>query len=367
MKNKEIITLIIGIILFILGFFYFRYTNKVEKNRFNDIICSGELKVILLPDSINYFLYNSEIKGYQFEILSKFAEHLKVDLLIINDTLSLLSEDYDIFVKNNDWLIENCKTLRHAINDWYKNFKNTKEYKIIKEKYLKDFSNNFNTGSDFFSVGEGQISIFDNDLKQYGQDFDWRFLSALIFEESRFNPQAQNTSTGAFGIMQVLPLNYSMFSHDTIYDLASVYYVDTCFLIDTVNFIDTCFTKDSIFDYILTYKLETQINAGVRVLARVNEILPPEITNCILRKKLVLCAYNIGYTHVVDALNLSKKYCQSNCNTWNNFSYYLENLANPDYYSDTIVKYGQFKGKFGVDFANKVYYRYLNYKNLVKK
>src|SRR5207302_1830227 len=51
------------------------------------------------------------------------------------------------------------------------------------------------------------ISRFDRLIVHHAKahGFDWRLIAALIFEESRFNPNSRS-SKGAVGLMQVRPI-----------------------------------------------------------------------------------------------------------------------------------------------------------------
>ncbi|KNZ70366.1 peptidase M23 [Thermincola ferriacetica] len=52
--------------------------------------------------------------------------------------------------------------------------------------------------------------------KQYG--IPWWFLAAVSFKESGFNPQAENESSGAYGLMQLLPENWARVSRTLGFD-----------------------------------------------------------------------------------------------------------------------------------------------------
>lgn len=51
------------------------------------------------------------------------------------------------------------------------------------------------------------ISSYDEIIKDVAEesDYDWRFLSAIAYAESRFQPQARSHA-GALGLMQIMPL-----------------------------------------------------------------------------------------------------------------------------------------------------------------
>ena len=89
--------------------------------------------------------------------------------------------------------------LDSAINAWYAD--------ISKSKYLKYTSNKYLSRSNYFDlvVSEGYISPYDSIFRLNADvlGWDWRFLAAMAFNESRFNPNTVSAN-GAIGIMQLI-------------------------------------------------------------------------------------------------------------------------------------------------------------------
>ncbi|MDR2835900.1 MAG: transglycosylase SLT domain-containing protein, partial [Bacteroidales bacterium] len=228
------------------------------------------------------------------------------------------------------WIVDSkSEILLDSINSWYKNYQQTKQYKN-KNDYLTQYFQKINLRNNYFSQFGKNISQFDEIIKKHCQNWDWRFISALIYEESRFNPNAKNKTSGAFGLMQLLPYNYDLYAFDTSLNVAS------------------------------------QIKAGIGLLNTINQQLKTEIPDSLSRIKLSLAAYNIGLSHIEDAIRLSEKFSTTDTYSWNTLSYFLENLSNPDYYNDSVVLRGKCNAVVGVVFANRIYNRYLNYKNLIE-
>lgn len=113
------------------------------------------------------------------------------------------------------------------------------------------------------------LSPYDDTVKAYAEryDFDWRLIVALMYQESKFNPEARSFA-GAEGLMQLLP--------QTAEELGLVDLEDP----------------------------ETAIHAGIKYLAwlrdRFEESLP--VTD---RMWFTLAAYNAGAGHVRDARRLA--------------------------------------------------------------
>jgi membrane-bound lytic murein transglycosylase MltF len=69
------------------------------------------------------------------------------------------------------------------------------------------------------SNGLEQLAEYRSLLQRYGEQygFDWRLLAALVFQESRFDPDAKS-GQGAVGLMQVLPSTGKEVGFDNIRD-----------------------------------------------------------------------------------------------------------------------------------------------------
>ncbi|MDR2009026.1 MAG: transglycosylase SLT domain-containing protein [Bacteroidales bacterium] len=234
------------------------------------------------------------------------------------------------FRQNVCWVVrKNSTDLRDTLDSWLTNFKKTKKYSDLERKYITNNRILLNINSEYYSGNEGKISKYDELLKKYSAKlgWDWRLLSSLVFEESRFDPKAESWA-GALGLMQLMPFTYESFSNDT------------------------------------TWQIESQISAGVKYIEYLYNLLPEEANDSVSRTKMVLAGYNIGFGHVEDAINLARKY-NKNPGSWEDISYFLTNLSKQKYYSDTVVKFGYFPGIYAVDFANSIYNRFLHYKNVI--
>jgi membrane-bound lytic murein transglycosylase F len=69
------------------------------------------------------------------------------------------------------------------------------------------------------------------------------------------------------------------------------------------------------------------------------------VSDPVERRKFTLAAYNAGIAHIYDAIALAEKYGK-NPQVWDgNVAEALLMKANPEYYNDTICRYGYFRGK----------------------
>jgi soluble lytic murein transglycosylase-like protein len=122
------------------------------------------------------------------------------------------------------------------------------------------------------------ISAYDRLIWKYAEaaGIDWRLVSALIYEESRFQPHVVSTA-GAYGLMQVRPI--------AALDVGETEFRDP----------------------------ESNIRTGVRYLQRLDEMFAAAHGR--ERLALVLAAYNMGPSHVRDAQSLARHF-QLDPNVW---------------------------------------------------
>lgn len=121
-------------------------------------------------------------------------------------------------------------------------------------------------------------SPYDPLIWRYAESagIDWRLVSALIYEESRFQPHVVSTA-GAYGLMQVR-------------EIAALDVGETEF-----------------------HDPESNIRTGVRYLQRLDEMFAEAHGRD--RLALVLAAYNMGPNHVRDAQSLAR-YFHLDPNVW---------------------------------------------------
>ncbi len=56
---------------------------EVTNNDFEEILTSGELRVLTLSGSTSYFIYKGEERGYEYEMIKRFADKHKLDIKVI--------------------------------------------------------------------------------------------------------------------------------------------------------------------------------------------------------------------------------------------------------------------------------------------
>jgi membrane-bound lytic murein transglycosylase F len=186
--------------------------------------------------------------------------------------------------------------------------------------------------SDYFSLASGKISAYDQAIKKYSDQigWDWRLLAAMIYQESRFDPNAQSWA-GAFGLMQLMPNTAKRFGVE----------------------------RNSPPDQ--------HIRAGAEFIQWLNDRFKDKIPDEQERIKFILASYNIGYGHIFDAMNLAEKYGKDPKIWDKNVDEFLMMKSNPKYYMDPVVKYGYCRGIETYNFVSEVLERFTDYKNIINE
>jgi len=263
-----------------------------------------------------------------------------IDYTISDEHIALVNQKYypDIdtktpvsFPQNIAWAVRKGATgLLDTINYWLNDFKKTRTSAYLYNKYFRNSRGVNYARSEYHSVSGGKISPYDKLIKQYSEliEWDWRLLASLIYQESRFYPDARSW-VGAFGLMQLMPHTAEKYGVDSL------------------------------------SPPEDQIKAGVKFIKLLDKQFLNKIEDKDERTKFVLASYNAGIAHVYDARRLAVKY-DKDPNLWNeNVDYYLLNKSKPEYYQDSVVKYGYCRGSETYNFVYDILERYHHYQNVI--
>jgi membrane-bound lytic murein transglycosylase F len=173
------------------------------------------------------------------------------------------------------------------------------------------------------------ISRFDPIMREVGEEegFDWRFMSAIAYSESRFIEDLES-SQGAMGIMQIRPVVARHFNVP----------------VESIN--DT----------------ETNVRLAGMLLSELDSMLRiPASTPTEDRLSIILASYNAGIGHVLDARRLARSE-GADPNSWETVRYYLDLKADPAYYELDIVQSGRFTGsRQTTGYVNEVMRKYNQY------
>jgi membrane-bound lytic murein transglycosylase F len=169
-----------------------------------------------------------------------------------------------------------------------------------------------------------KISLYDSIVQQYAKKYnlDWLFVSAIIYQESRFNKDAIGKG-GSFGLMQMMPITYDAFG------------------------IDTSATE------------EEQIRAGVEYLSKLAKRFK-YVKNEKEILKFIAASYNAGIAHIEDAQRLAEKY-ESDPFWWEDVAFFLISKDEPEYINDSLVKIKRAANRYTVKYVENVMRKYEEY------
>jgi membrane-bound lytic murein transglycosylase F len=287
-----------------------------------------------IGDSINIV----EIEEDDEKLIEKVAKG-EIDFTVCDEQIAQVNEGYydnlDIatpvsFSQNLAWAVpKGATSLKQSIDEWMVDFKDTRKYAMIYRKYFRNKRSAEIIESDYFASTSGKLSPYDALIKEYSEEigWDWRLLASLMYQESRFNPQAKSWA-GAYGLMQLMPTTGHRFGVDA------------------------------------NSPPRMQIRAGIMYIQWLDERFI-DIKDHAERVKFILAAYNIGLGHIIDARALAEKN-NKNVDVWDdNVAEFLLSKADPKFYTDPVVKYGYCRGTETYQYVADVIERYGHYKNLV--
>jgi len=238
------------------------------------------------------------------------------------------------FEQNLAWAVRKSgsQQLLQELNNWIDSFRNTRRYALLYAKYFKNSRSKQIVKSDYFSLGSGNISRWDEYFKQYSDsiDWDWRLLASLVLQESRFDPEVKSWA-GAYGLMQLMPSTGQQFGID-IYSSP-----------------------------------ENNIRAGIKYIQWLQDLFEDKVDDEQERIKFILASYNVGPGHVLDARQLARKNGRDP-EVWDNsVAYYLLRKSDPEYYHDPVVEHGFCRGEEPYNYVIEVLDRYEHYKNFLEE
>ncbi|WP_158614426.1 MltF family protein [Ancylomarina euxina] len=293
-----------------------------------------------LSKEIGRSIHIEKLERIEVEELIEQVSRGEIDYTIADQNVAIVNKNYypniDIdteisFPQDMAWALrKGSDELTKAINTWLENFKGTARYNQIYSKYFLSSRILNRHNSEYFTLKSGKISEYDDLIKKNSKliDWDWRLLSALISQESHFDPNAKSW-VGAFGLMQLMP--------------------ETAFRYDV--------DEDS--------KPEENLKAGTKHLMYLSRRLDKILIDKTDKLKFLLGSYNVGLGHILDARRLAKKNGQ-NPDLWQgSVDYYLLNKSKPEFYKDPVVKYGYCRGKEPYNYVKNILLVYEHYQNTV--
>jgi len=298
-----------------------------------------ELQDLRKRYNLQFFIASANPLTEPEELIAKVARR-EIPATVVDDNLALAALTYLTGARIGPWIgtrqpvawavRENSPELKAALNNFLKQHfwvtpegqRRSRTYGILYERYYRDERQirGFQTEEDRVDKS-GRISIFDDLIQAEATKagLDWRMVAALIYQESRFDPEAVS-SAGAIGLMQVLP------------QFAGEY-------------------ADNLFDP------TTNIRAGVRLLKQTYQAYA--YLDSLERWRFTLATYHAGYGHVADARRLAIDIGR-NPNRWDSsVEIALPRLMEQRYFSET--RHGFYRGAETVAYVKAILHRFRMY------
>ncbi len=281
-----------------------------------------------------------EIADYEVEQLIGLVAEGEIPYTICDENMAQVNlnfyDNIDVgtavsYAQNMAWAVRpKSRKLLAEVNRWMVDFKKTDDYKRIYNKYFVVKRTTHILDAGYSAVRGGKVSEYDAIIKHESLVYamDWRLIASLIYQESRFLPEAESWA-GAKGLMQLMPETALQFG---VTDISSP--VDN-------------------------------IRGGLKFLDWLTTVFTPKIKNPDERIKFILASYNVGVGHVFDAMRLAEKNGK-NPSVWDdNVDFYLLNKSDPAYYSDPVVKHGYCRGEEPYMYVIDILERYNHYKKVL--
>lgn len=203
-----------------------------------------------------------------------------------------------------------------ALDQYIKQEKRGLFFNMMRKKYFENLRT-ISKSRDSLRVDlSGQLSPFDDHVKKYAGHYgqDWRLITAQIYQESRFDPNAVSW-VGARGLMQVMPATGKQLGFTRLEDP------------------------------------DEGIHAGVMymdyLIKRFDPKLPMES-----RIHFALASYNAGYGHLLDARRLARELGKDPDQWFGHVEEAMLLLSRPEYYKR--ARYGFVRGGQPVHYVDNI-------------
>lgn len=232
--------------------------------------------------------------------------------------------------RDHGWAVrEENRQLLSAINQFFNKQYRSLYYNVTYEKYFKNTHKIRKYRDERLDLRtDGALSPYDAIVKKYALEnqFDWRLITAQMYQESRFDPAAKSW-VGALGLMQVMPR--------------------TARELGITNL----------------QQPESGIKAGVLYLNWVRDRFEEELS---VRDRMwfTLAAYNAGYGHVQDARRLARQQGLNPDRWFNHVEKSMLLLSKREYAQK--ARFGYVRGIEPVNYVRNIRKRYYAYLELAE-
>jgi len=321
-----------------------RHTLYLENDTLNATVC--------IKGGI--FLKQGHTTGYHYELLKRFSKNQKcqinvkpykgtdqwadlvgryTDILVVNpqDTIPDIYQtevlsSVDLNDASHVWVVRKSDyMLLQQLNYWFGYFRQTKGYDDLNYKFYKRYRKVPLTPM----RGNNLLSPYDHIIRNYANriDWDWRLLASLIYQESKFNPNARSIR-GAQGLMQI---------KNEIARQAGI---------------------ENSFDP------EQNVIAGTMLLKRLEKKFAKSEIDSANMIRFILAAYNAGDGRIDDIRRFAE-HKELNSKDWNTLVGVIPMMRERDMLPEGLLKFGAFNGKETIRFVDEVLDRYEDYRAFI--
>lgn len=184
------------------------------------------------------------VTGYNYELVKRFAKEMDTPVRIhlvrrdepnyrdslILDSVNLVIVSIEDTIYNEgtlksiaadslaQWTVKDTDPLMaQEINTWLEKYNVSPERDKLHNSYMNIFYNPYILASR--GTVRDHLSPYDSLMKVYAKEvaWDWRFIAAICFQESRFHMQARSHK-GAEGLMQIMPTTADRYEVEYLFD-----------------------------------------------------------------------------------------------------------------------------------------------------
>lgn len=212
--------------------------------------------------------------------------------------------------------------LKQQLDSWIRKKYRGLIYNITYNKYFEK-PKNIREHREYRVQPGKEISPFDDLVRHYAarHGYDWRMITAQMFQESRFDPEAESFA-GAKGLMQLLPRTANEFGYSEL------------------------------------FKPEENIEAGLTYLDWLWERFPEQL-DLEDRIYFTLAAYNAGHGHVHDARRLAARLGKDPNRWFGHVEQAMLKLSQRKYARQ--ARFGYVRGSEPVKYVRQIRDRYIAY------
>lgn len=220
-------------------------------------------------------------------------------------------------------------SLLSSLNHYIKSKKDGRKYSRLYAKYFTDSKQVRKHQRSRLKTADGKkmISKYDRLVQKYSDKygFDWRFITAQMFQESRFDPNAKSHA-GAIGLMQIMPATGRQLGLSGL--------------------------KEPV----------TNIHAGTKYMNWLYGKFESDLS-VVDRMWFTLASYNAGLGHVMDARRLAKQQGLNENRWFDNVEKAMLLLSKSKYAKK--ARFGYVRGREPVGYVRIIMKLYASYINVI--